>query len=107
MKIDKKLVLNDLNNLLRVRFGDDLRDVVLFGSQANGTAHKHSDYDFLIVLKEKADWKIEGEISDLCYEIDLKYDIITDIHILSEAELSTIRGRQPIFVDALANGLYA
>jgi len=107
MRIDKKLVLNDLSNLLRDRFGDDLRDVVLFGSQANGTAHKDSDYDFLIVLKEKVDWKIEGEISDLCYEIDLKYDIITDIHILSEAELSTIRGRQPIFVDALANGLYA
>jgi len=107
MRIDKKLVLNDLSNLLRNRFGDNLRDVVLFGSQANGTAHKDSDYDFLIVLKEKVDWKIEGEISDLCYEIDLKYDIITDIHILSEVELSTIRGRQPIFVDALANGLYA
>ena len=107
MRIDKKLVLNDLSNLLRDRFGDNLKDVVLFGSQANGTAHKDSDYDFLIVLKEKADWKIEGEISDLCYEIDLKYDIITDIHILSEVELSTIRGRQPIFVNALANGLYA
>jgi len=107
MRIDKKLVLNDLSNLLRNRFGDNLRDVVLFGSQANGTAQKDSDYDFLIVLKEKVDWKIEGEISDLCYEIDLKYDIITDIHILSEVELSTIRGRQPIFVDALANGLYA
>ena len=107
MKIDKKLVLNDLSNLLRDRFGDDLRDVVLFGSQANGTAHKDSDYDFLIVLKEKVDWKIEREISDLCYEIDLKYDILTDIHILSVGELATIRGRQPIFVNALANGLHA
>ena len=107
MSIDKKLVLNDLSNLLRNRFGNDLRDVVLFGSQANRTAHKDSDYDFLIVLKEKVDWKIEREISDLCYEIDSKYDILTDIHILSEGELSTIRGRQPIFVDALANGLHA
>jgi len=107
MRIDKKLVLNDLSNLLRDRFGDDLRDVVLFGSQANGTAHKDSDYDFLIVLKEKVDWKIEREISDLCYEIDSKYGIISDTHILGESELSTIRGKQPIFVDALANGLYA
>ena len=107
MKIVKKMVLNDLSNLLRNRFGDNLKDVLLFVSQANGTAHKDSDYDFLIVLKEKVDWKIEGEISDLCYEIDLKYDIITDIHILSEGELSTIRGRQPIFLDALANGLHA
>jgi len=105
--VDKRVVLNDLSNLLRDRFADNLKDVVLFGSQANGTAHKDSDYDFLIVLKEKADWKTEREISDLCYEIDLKYDILTDIHILSEGELSTIRGRQPIFVNALANGLHA
>lgn len=107
MRIDKKLVLNDLSNLLRERFGDNLKDVVLFGSQAQGTAHKDSDYDFLIVLKEKVDWKIEGEISDLCYEIDLKYSIITDTHIISEDEFSTLRGKQPIFVNALANGIHA
>jgi predicted nucleotidyltransferase len=107
MKINNKAILNDLSNLLRARFADNLKDVVLFGSQAKGTAHKDSDYDFLIVLKEKVDWKTEREISDLCYEIDSKYDIITDIHILSEGELSTLRGRQPIFVDALANGLHA
>ena len=102
-----KLVLNALNDLLKSRFPDNLKEVVLFGSQLNGKAHKDSDYDFLIILKEKVDWKTEREISDLCYEIDLKYDILTDIHILSEAELSTIRGRQPIFVNALANGLHA
>ena len=105
--MDKRVILNDLSNLLRARFADNLKDVVLFGSQANGTAHKDSDYDFLIVLTQKVDWKTEREISDLCYEIDSKYDILTDIHILSEGELSTIRGRQPIFVDALANGLHA
>lgn len=107
MRINKKIVLNDLSDLLRNRFGDNLKDVVLFGSQAKGKAHKDSDYDFLIILKEKADWKIESEISDLCYEIDLKYNIITDIHVLSEGELSTIRGKQPIFVNALAYGLHA
>ncbi len=107
MRMNNRVVLNDLSDLLKTRFADNLKEVVLFGSQANGTAHKDSDYDFLIILKEKADWKIEGKISDLCYEIDLKYNIITDIHILSEGELSTIRGKQPIFVNALANGLHA
>jgi len=107
MRTDKKVVLNDLSVLLKTRFVDNLKEVVLFGSQANGTAHKDSDYDFLIVLKQKVDWKTEREISDLCYEIDSKYDIISDIHILSEGELSTIRGKQPIFVDALVNGLHA
>jgi predicted nucleotidyltransferase len=105
--MNRKAVLNDLSNLLRARFSDNLKDVVLFGSQADGKIHQDSDYDFLIILKQQADWKTEREISDICYEIDLKYNIITDTHILSESEFSTLRGKQPIFINALSNGLHA
>jgi predicted nucleotidyltransferase len=80
---------------------------VLFGSQANGKARKDSDYDILIILKKKADWMIEREISDVCYEIDLKYNIITDTHVIGESELLTLKGKQPIFVNALSYGLHA
>jgi len=107
MRIDKKKVLEDLNFLLRSRFADDIKDIILFGSQVNGKAHKDSDYDVLIILKQKADWKIEREISDLCYEVDLKYNIITDTHIIGEPELNTLRGKQPLFINAIANGLHA
>lgn len=107
MRIDKKKVLEDLNFLLRSRFADDIKDIILFGSQVNGKAHKDSDFDILIILKQKVDWKIEREISDLCYEVDLKYNIITDTHVIGEPELNTLRGKQPIFVNAIANGLHA
>ena len=107
MKIDKKKILEDLNILLKSRFADDLKDIVLFGSQVNGQSHDDSDFDILIILKKKADWKIEREISDLCYEVDLKYNIVTDTHVIGEPELNTLRGKQPIFVNAIANGLCA
>jgi predicted nucleotidyltransferase len=87
MKINSKIVLRDLSDLLRSRFPNELKDVVLYGSQAAGKPHKDSDYDFLVILKQKADWKTEREISDICYEIDLKYNIITDTHIIGEPEL--------------------
>ena len=106
MSIDNHVLLKELNQLLKIRFRDDLLDIVLFGSQISGGAQKDSDYDILIILKHKADWKTEREISDLCYEIELKFDIITDIHIISEAELPTLRGKQPIFVNAISNGLH-
>ena len=106
MKIDKKKVLKDLNHVLKLRFADDLKDIVLFGSHVYGHAHNDSDYDILIILKKKADWKIEREISDLCFEVDLKYNIITDTHVIGESELNTLRGKQPIFVNAIANGLH-
>ncbi len=107
MRANKQLVLSDLSNLLKTRFSDNLKDVVLFGSHAMGKAHSYSDYDFLIILKQKADWKTEREISDMCYEIDLKYNIITDTHIIGESELLTLRGKQPIFVNAISNGIHA
>lgn len=101
------MVLKELNSLLRSRFTDDLKDVVLFGSHAFGNAHKDSDYDILVILKNKPDWKVEREISDLCYEIDLKFNINTDTHVIGETELDTLRGKQPIFVNAIENGIHA
>ena len=107
MNTNKKEILKDFSQLLRLRFSDDLKDLVLFGSQTTGKAKKDSDYDFLVILKQKVDWKTEREISDLSYEIDLKYNIVTDTHILAESELSSLRGKQPIFVNAIAKGLHA
>jgi predicted nucleotidyltransferase len=107
MKPNNRVILSDLSQLLRAKFLDNLKDVVLFGSQVSGKSGIDSDYDILIILRQKADWKIEREISDLCYEIDLKYNIITDTHVISEPELVTLRGKQPIYTNAIAKGLHA
>lgn len=40
-------------------------------------------------------------------DVDIAYDILIDVHLLSMDELNTKRGRQPIFVNALKNGIYA
>jgi hypothetical protein len=39
--------------------------------------------------------------------MDLKYDIIIDVHLISQSELKTIKGKQPIFTKAIQTGLYA
>ncbi len=107
MNEEKINILMDLKSSLSERFKDRLSNLILFGSQLTDNTSKESDYDILIILKQKADWKTEREISDICYDIDLKYEILTDIHVLSESELNSPRGRQPIFINALSNGYYA
>ena len=97
MSINKKVLLRELNSLLKARFLEDLKDIVLFGSQVYGNKNMDSDYDILVILKQKPDWKVEREISDICYEIDLKYNIITYTHIIGESELNTLRGKQTIY----------
>ncbi len=42
---------------------------------------------------------------DICYDIDLKHDILIDPHILTQDELTSIRGKQPIFINAMINGI--
>jgi predicted nucleotidyltransferase len=106
MNVKKSDILKDFSSLLRLRFSDNLKELVLFGSRVTGKSGKYSDYDFLVILKQKADWKTEREISDLSYEIELKYNIITDTHILAESELNTLRGKQPIFVNAIEKGMH-
>jgi predicted nucleotidyltransferase len=104
---DKYQILNELKSILSKNLGDNLKEVILFGSQAYGGAHANSDYDFLIILAQKPDWKLRNKISDYCYDLDLKYETFLDIHVLGNEELNTLRGKQPIFQTALEKGIRA
>lgn len=103
--MDNITVITDLKKALTSKFGSNIKEIILFGSRLT-SEQSESDYDILILLKEKPTWKTEREISDICYEIDLKYGIITDTHILCEEDLKSPRGRQPVFANALSCGLH-
>ena len=97
--------MRELKELLLTTFPDDIEQVILFGSQVKGTAQKYSDYDLLIILKHAYDWQFEDKIYDTTWEIDFKYDILTDVKIISTIELQTLRGKQPFIQDALEEGV--
>ncbi|MBC8527059.1 MAG: nucleotidyltransferase domain-containing protein [Candidatus Cloacimonetes bacterium] len=103
--MNQLLIVKDLKKLLLSKFPDYLDKVILFGSQVTGNAREYSDYDILIILKTDYDWKLENKILDVCYDIDLKYDILTDVKLISNKELSTIKGKQPFILNAFEKGL--
>jgi predicted nucleotidyltransferase len=100
-------IIRDLKSHLITHLGDIIKDVILFGSRSTGLAQPCSDFDILIILKTEPDWKLEKSISDWCYDIDLKYDIFTDVHLLSVSEIKSLRGKQPVFRNAILKGIYA
>ena len=107
MEKEKYLILQELKTLLQSHLQNNLKEIVLFGSQVDAQKPlKDSDYDILILLNQSVDWKTQRLISDLCYEIELKHSISIDTHILSLEDLDTLRGKQPIFQNALAKGLH-
>ncbi len=107
MNQENKIILAELKNHLINNYGNSIKDVILFGSHARGDSRKFSDYDVLIILRNNYTGKDENTILDLCYDIDLKFDILLDVHIISEKELNSVRGRQPIFLNAVKSGIYA
>ena len=107
MNPEKEIIIKDLKTRLSNHLKDNLIDVILFGSQLTGKNSNDSDYDILIVIKNKSNWKIERLISDICYEIELEYGIMTDSHLLTENELNLPRGKQPIFYNAINQGYHA
>lgn len=104
---DKLTILKDLKGYLQKSYKESVKDIILFGSQAYGNSNENSDYDVLIVLKNDYTARDENQIYDLCYDINLKYNIIIDAHLISEKELHTIKGKQPIFTKAIKSGIYA
>lgn len=105
---DKKTVIKELKSALVAHFGDDIKDVILFGSRAKGTSHKNSDYDVLIILNTDYDWEYRYRITSVVYDLELKYDIFIDKKIISTKELfRTIKGKEPLFQDAMQEGIYA
>lgn len=104
---DKLVILRDLKSHLQKEYNDSVKDIILFGSQADNTSFSNSDYDILIVLDEDYNSRDENKIYDLCYDIDLKYNILIDVHVISRYELNTIKGKQPIITKAITTGIYA
>ena len=102
---DKRKILKELKSYLLLHIGSVIDSVILFGSRSDSTSNLDSDYDILIILNHKADWILKRKISDYCFDIELKNNILIDSHIISKKELKTIRGKQPIFQNAIEKGI--
>jgi len=100
-----KAALSELKRALLKKFPEDIEKIILFGSRVTGSARKYSDYDILIVLKHDYSWEFKRVIQEVCWEIDYKYEILTDVKIISVNEMNSIRGKQPYILNALEIGV--
>jgi predicted nucleotidyltransferase len=100
-------ILKELKTLLIKHFNENIDKVILFGSRANGKANKDSDYDIVIILNNDYDWRYRNRIYDIIFDLEIDKGVFFDIHIISKNELNnTMRGAEPIFVNALEKGVY-
>ena len=103
-------ILREAKTRLVAAFGDQIKDVILFGSRAWGRPKPDSDWDFVVVVRGAGgyDFGTETAVRREMYRLDSDFDILTQTLVITEGELlHTLRGVQPIFQKAISQGIYA
>ena len=102
-KVDE--IMKEVVDLSVQKFGDELRQIWLFGSQVTGTAHDDSDIDVAVVLdKPVTAWKVRGEVySDFSMDILTRYGELLYVNIADENEFES--GRTPLYEGIKGTGV--
>jgi predicted nucleotidyltransferase len=88
--------LKEFSSLLMSHFPDNYLYSCLFGSKSRGDAHKDSDLDVVVILKD-VNYKTKCAVIDLAYEELLKTDVDISPLIFSQNDYERQRlGGYPI-----------
>ena len=80
--------------LVRAKLGDQVKQIVLFGSQARGDGTEYSDYDFVVVVDTRTQ-TVRDAILDVGVQMLNDYDQLFAALVYSEEEWREL-GRFPL-----------
>jgi predicted nucleotidyltransferase len=90
---------------LQKLYGDDLAELILFGSHARGDFHQESDIDFALVLR-RATIRPAEEIfktTPLSLQLELKYGImLSTLPVSKEKKETSLQG---VYLDIRKEGI--
>lgn len=102
MSKSDSLIIKEVVDNCKERFGGNLVSVVLFGSRARGTAKEHSDYDFFVIATNLPESKERDKISlELGRYVGRKYYKSIQIHLTAEKDLELEESLNPLFYGIL------
>jgi len=104
LKMDKQTrnILFDLKNKILSKY--KLVEMRLFGSTARGDRHLNSDIDIFVRIIN-LDKKIEEDIFDLAYEVELKHNCLIDIFVFDDNKLQGNYLWTPVYQKILQEGV--
>ncbi|MDD5675844.1 MAG: nucleotidyltransferase domain-containing protein [Chitinivibrionales bacterium] len=82
-------LIQAFKKLLQNEFGDQLSQVILFGSFVTGRATPSSDIDIAVILNCATDWHIKQTVYDLAYEAESNTGRLLNVIVFSRLEYDT------------------
>ena len=99
-----KRILDELKQAVSAKYA--VSDMRLFGSNARGDADENSDIDVYIQLPVLTE-EIEKNIYNAAYDLELRYDCLIDVIMLSDEMIKKHKAQLPIYRSIIQDGMQA
>ncbi|MBI2353977.1 MAG: nucleotidyltransferase domain-containing protein [Deltaproteobacteria bacterium] len=97
-------IVTEAKNRLHDLYGDQLKDIILFGSYARGDYSHDSDLDLLLLLESPHDYNSEwARYLRLAGDLSLKYDTLVSIIPMDYATYQT--RKTPLILNVRREGV--
>ncbi len=94
-------ILREVKGKLKEILGDDLVEVILFGSYARGEAREGSDVDVLVITRRKPTPEEDWELGELMTDLVLRYGVVVSLVVYPKRE----EPKDPFFLTAMEEGI--
>jgi len=81
-----------------------VNDICLFGSNVRGEATEESDIDIFLQIADLTT-EMEQDVYNMAYDLELKYDCVIDVILLSDSDIKTHADYLPIYRNILREGV--
>jgi len=93
-RVNKDLpILRGLKKTLKDLLGDQLVNMVLFGSRARGDFNEESDIDVAIIVRGLTS-KLKNKILDEVAQLELEHDMPISVLVFSEEDFNHLKSRE-------------
>ncbi len=91
----KPLVL-EFKDKLKTLYGDNMLQMILFGSYARGTMHEESDIDLLLILDKTESPYVENKfMNEMVYDFSLEHDLYFSVLATSQQRYNQMQ--EPLY----------
>ncbi len=104
-------VLNEVLTKLRKEaetvFGENLREMILYGSYARGDNTNESDIDVMFIVDIPVEAEIENSLllTDVVFDLNLEFDVVISPLVESRIKYEKYKNINPLFIAVEREGV--